>query len=255
MKEFIAINGVKLAFHHVIKDLTRPTIIFLHDSLGCIQLWRDFPSAVGEKTNCNTLIYDRQGYGESDDFDTIDRENNYMEVEADVLSEMIKTFELKDVVLFGHSDGGTIALQTAAKYPNLIKGVITEGAHVFVEDITIDGVKEGVLAYENTNLKERLYKYHGDKTDNVFWAWATIWLSDKYRDWNIEHELKSIVCSCLIIQGEQDEYGTIKQVDAIVNNISGDAVKLIIPAIGHTPHKEARSIVLKETANFINNLI
>ena len=120
----------------------RPTIIFLHDSLGCIELWRDFPQKLGELAQCNILIYDRQGYGKSCSFTESKRTNSYMEKEADFLILLMNFWKLDDAILFGHSDGGSIALIAGGKYPDRIKGIITEGAHVFVEDKTIHGIKD-----------------------------------------------------------------------------------------------------------------
>ncbi|MEE1898569.1 alpha/beta hydrolase [Flavobacterium rakeshii] len=250
----ITINNQILKIYHTQHRLGRPTIIFLHDSLGCIKLWRDFPEELGELTNCNILVYDRLGYGESAPFITIERDNDYLEKEADILNGLITLLQLKEVILFGHSDGASISLITAAKHPELIKGVIVEGAHIFVEEITLKGIREAEVAYKTTNLKERLQKYHGDKTDAVFMAWNTVWLSDTFRDWNIEHFLSKIVCPVMVIQGENDEFGSMAQLEGIVNQVSGRREKLIIPAIGHTPHKEAPQEVLEKSILFINKL-
>lgn len=233
----------------------QPTIVFLHDSLGCIELWRGFPKKLGELANCNVLVYDRLGYGKSGDFSTSTRGNDYLEKEADVLREVLEMNNIDNAILFGHSDGGSIALIAAAKYPSPIQGVITEGAHVFVEEITLQGIREAVNAYHTTNLKEKLQKYHGDKTDGVFDAWTKTWLSDEYRSWNIEHFLPQIKSPALIIQGEKDEYGTLEQVNRIVSQVGGLAGKMIIPGVGHTPHKEAADVVLEQSAAFINKMI
>ncbi len=232
----------------------KTTIIFLHDSLGCIDLWKDFPERLESHTACNVLAYDRQGYGKSDPFSVLKRDQNYLKQEAEFLSKILAQLQLEKVILFGHSDGGSIALLTAALFPDRIKGIITEGAHVFVEKETINGIKEAVKAYKNTSLKERLYRYHGDKTDNVFGMWTETWLSKEYQSWNIEKYLPKIKCPSLIIQGENDEYGTIDQVNTIINKTKGNSFSLLIPEIGHTPHRENPEVVLKETANFINKI-
>lgn len=247
----ININGVALGIKHVIIAEGRPTIIFLHDSLGCIELWRDFPEQVGALTHCNVLVYDRQGYGQSDPFAAVLRANNYMEQEADVLNLLLTKLNIYDAILFGHSDGGSIALIAAGKYPDRVAAVVTEGAHIFVEDITLHGIREAVAAYQTTNLKEKLEKYHGDKTDAVFSAWADTWLTDKFRSWNIEHFLPFVKCPVLVIQGEADEYGTLMQVERITAQVSGKAESLIIPSIGHTPHKEAKQEVLTQVVDFM----
>lgn len=233
----------------------KATVIFLHDSLGCVELWKDFPKKIALKTGCNIISYDRQGYGKSAPFITSKRNNNYLKEEAYILAKIIQNLELKNVILFGHSDGGSIALLTAALFPEKVIGIITEGAHVFVEQETINGIKAAVLAYQNTSLKEKLYKYHGDKTDAVFRLWAETWLSETYQSWNIEEYLSKIECPSLIIQGEKDEYGTLDQVNSIVKNTSGYSKALLIPDIGHTPHKENSEIVIDKVSDFIDRLI
>lgn len=233
----------------------RPTIIFLHDSLGCIKLWRDFPLKLGELTNCNVLIYDRQGYGMSCSFSDSKRDNYYMEKEADILNELLDIWDIDKALLFGHSDGGSIALIAAAKYPAKISGIITEGAHIFVEDFTLNGIKEAIQLYQTTDLKTKLEKYHGDKTEEMFWAWAETWTSEKFRTWNIESFLPLIQCPSLIIQGEDDEYGTLEQIEKITKQTSGQSSKLIIPNVKHSPHKEIPELILEKSAVFINQLI
>ncbi|WP_299437148.1 alpha/beta hydrolase [uncultured Aquimarina sp.] len=235
-------------------DSLKTTIIFLHDSLGSIELWRDFPRRISEATNCNVLSYDRQGYGKSDGFSESKRDKEYLKKEADVLAKLIDQLGLKEVILFGHSDGGSIALLAASLYPNKIKGIITEGAHVFVENETLQGIRDAQTAYKTTNLKEKLTKYHYKNTENVFKMWTETWLSPSFSEWNIEHYLSGIQCPSLIIQGENDEYGTLDQVTSILQKTSGISESLIIPNIGHTPHKEATEIVIEKTRNFTLNL-
>lgn len=228
-----------------------PTLVLLHDSLGCISLWRDFPEKLAERTGLEVMLYDRRGYGNSTPFANTARQPDYLAREADALHELLQQLQISKAILFGHSDGGSIALLTAAKYPETIAGIVTEGAHVFVEEITLAGIRSAVQAYQQTNLPQKLLKYHGDKTDAVFRAWADIWLSDRFWDWNIELFLPAILCPSLIIQGEEDEYGTLAQVDAIVEQVRGPAQKLIIPKVGHTPHREATQQVLTATVDFI----
>ena len=232
-----------------------PTLVFLHDSLGCVQLWRDFPKKLAEVTQCNVLIYDRLGYGKSEAMGTHERPTNYLELEADILNDLLTTLEIENTILFGHSDGGSIALIAASKYPDRIKAVICEAAHIFVEDVTIKGIHEAIEAYRTTNLPERLQKYHDNKVETIFKAWTETWTRSDYRDWNIEHFLSRITCPLLFIQGEADEYGTLEQVEKTISQVSGKAEKHLIPNVGHTPHKEKPIQVLGKSAAFINNLI
>jgi pimeloyl-ACP methyl ester carboxylesterase len=249
----IDVKGKKLYIEHDHRFTDRPTIIFLHDSLGSVQLWRDFPAKLSEITQCNTLAYDRLGYGKSFPMSTHERPVHYMELEADLLNDVLIEMNLDNVILFGHSDGGTIALITAAKYPERVEAVICEAGHIFVEEVTLKGVYDAWEAYKTTNLPERLQKYHGDKVEMLFKAWTETWTREDYRTWNIEYLLKDIKAPLLFIQGEADEYGTLDQVEKTVTQVSGSAEKYIIPGIGHTPHKEIPELVLKKTAEFIGN--
>ncbi len=244
----------KIAFTHLCRFEDRPTLVFLHDSLGCMALWRDFPEQLGEWSQCNVLVYDRHGYGASGNLVKPKRANDYLEDEAAILIELIDTLNIAQPILFGHSDGGSIALIAAAKYPDKIAAVITEGAHIFVETETVKGIREAMEQYQTTHLKQKLEKYHGDKTDALFNAWTKTWTSDAFQSWNIENFLPLIACPVLVIQGEDDEFGTLAQVNRIVNHVSGKAVKEILPGIQHTPHKEAPELILKLASDFIQSL-
>jgi pimeloyl-ACP methyl ester carboxylesterase len=248
------INGKHLYADFYINYKHRPTIVFLHDSLGCVQLWRDFPEKLAAMTECNVLVYDHLGYGKSAPMPAHERPVNYLELEADVLNDLLTTLEVDKAILFGHSDGGSITLNAASKYPERIKGMICEAAHIFVEEVTLQGVFEAIEAYQSTNLPERLQKYHGDKVDTLFNAWTQTWTRSDYRDWNIEHFLPGITCPLLFIQGETDEYGTLEQVEKTLHQVSGGAEKHIIPQVGHTPHKESPQQVLEKAAEFIHRL-
>lgn len=250
-KEFdILIDGVRLRCYQAQVDSALPTIIFLHESFGCIEHWRDFPCKLGENTGLNILVYDRQGYGQSDPFTVSVRENDYMEKEAEVLDEIIRQLDLNDVVLFGHSDGGTIALIEAALYKEKIKAVITEGAHLFVEEITLEGIRQAEKAYYDSDLKKKLARYQGDKAEMLFRLWADTWKSERFRNWNIEYLLKEITCPVFVIQGIDDEYGTIRQVESIENNTIGYS-RRYMPKTGHTPHRESPKELIAEVTKFL----
>lgn len=242
-------NNIAYEYHEI--NTQKETIVFLHDSLGCMTLWRDFPKHLGEKTNCNVLMYDRYGYGKSGNFIKDSRDNFYMEDEADVLKEILTELKIEKPILFGHSDGGSIALIFAGKYPELPKAIITVGAHIFVEEETLQGIREAEEAYKTTNLKEKLEKYHGDKTEALFMAWTKTWQTPEFRTWNIEHFLPKIICPSLIIQGEDDEFGTLLQVEKTVEQISGKAEAFVIPNAKHTPYKEVPAVVLEKCSAFI----
>lgn len=251
---YININNQKLYYEHYQNHPDKPTLVFLHDSLGCVQLWRDFPERLAEQTQCNILMYDRLGYGKSAPMPTYVRPTNYMELESDILAELLEQLDIKDAILFGHSDGGTIALIAASKYPERLKAIIVEAAHIFVEEVTLKGIHEAMEAYKATNLHERLTRYHGDNTTNLFKAWTETWVREDYRDWNIEYMLPAIKTPLLFIQGANDEYGTMAQVDKTIQQVSGFAEKYMIPDVGHTPHKEVPELVLEKVTEFIRHL-
>lgn len=229
----------------------RPSVVLLHDSLGCVETWRDFPRALAERVALDAVVYDRQGYGRSSPFGQEPRTLQYLEEEARVLRDLLDRLEIASAILFGHSDGGSIALLAAAMEPNRIAAVVTEGAHVFVEEVTLRGIRAARESLGTTDLAERLARYHGDKVAAIASAWIDTWLSPEFRSWNIERYLPDIRCPVLVIQGEQDEFGTIEQVNAIVRGVGARAKPLLIPGIGHTPHREAREAVLDAVATFL----
>lgn len=252
---YITINNHKLYYKYKHTLPGKPVLVFLHDSLGCTELWRDFPEKLARATQCNMLVYDRLGYGKSGNMPTHERANDYMDAEADTLYALLTELNVDNAILFGHSDGGSIALITAAKYPKRIKALICEAAHIFVEDITVNGIKAAAKAYVTTDLPQRLQKYHGNNTDTLFKAWTLTWTKPTFKLWNIEHILPAITCPLLFIQGEADEYGSLQQVQKTITQISGPTQKYIIPGIGHTPHKDAPDKVTSRVIEFIETLL
>ena len=229
-------------------------IIFLHEGLGCIEMWRDYPEQLCNKLNCRGLIYDRAGYGQSEG-SLLNRQADYLHLGAAELFELINDLKLenKEIILYGHSDGGSIALIYASKYPNQVKSVITEAAHVFVEDVTLAGIAPAKEAFLQGKL-DGLKKYHGNHYVEVFNAWVDIWNDPDFRDWNIEAELKQITCLQLVIQGVNDEYGTLKQVESIANHTKGQSTRFTPDNCGHAPFKELTTEVLKEVEAFVKNI-
>lgn len=228
-----------------------PALIFLHDSLGCIQLWKQLPQTLCEATGLDTFVYDRQGYGASDPFATTQRTHEYMHIEADVLITLMDQLKIQKAILIGFSDGGTTALIAGARYPERITSIITIGAHVFVEDITREGIANATKRFNETDMRDKLIKYHGDKTDALFYAWSDTWLSDWFADWSIVPLLSDIHCPVMVIQGERDEFGSEKQVDAIIHAVKGKKEKCMIPNAGHSPHVEQKALTSKKLIAFI----
>jgi pimeloyl-ACP methyl ester carboxylesterase len=232
-----------------------PTLVFLHEALGSIELWRDFPGVLAGATGCEALIYDRLGHGRSDVL-TTKRTLRYVHDEALVgLSEVLRICKVDDSVLIGHSDGGSISLIFAAEHPDLVRGIISEAAHVFVDELTLSGIRHAVDHYENGNLKKKLMRYHGDNTDSIFRAWCDTWLLPEFTDWNIENSLPRVRCPVLVIQGEDDQYGTREQVKAIASQVAGPSRSLLVPNCAHIPHHQARDTVLQAMTQFILGLL
>ncbi|KAA5534876.1 alpha/beta hydrolase [Taibaiella lutea] len=249
----ITIRDFELNIQQGILHPENKTIVFLHDSLGCNALWRSFPEQLAASSGLNYMMYDRRGYGLSDPFSDEQRTKDYMEAEATILMELLEQLHIENPVLFGHSDGGTIALIAAAKHPDAFTAVITEGAHVFVEEITLDGIAHTKYQYQTTNLKERLQKYHGNKTEALFHAWTETWLRNDFRDWNIEHFLPAITCPVMVIQGVEDEFGSYEQVQFIANNTSGAKQICMVNNAGHSPHKQSELWLINECCRFLED--
>ena len=233
----------------------RPTLVFLHEGLGSIEMWQDFPAILAQTTACDCLIYDRWGHGKSDPLD-VQRTLYYVHDEAlKSLPEVLNHTYVDDAILIGHSDGGSIALIFAAEYPEIVRGVITEAAHVFVEEITLEGIREALDIYNYTDLKQKLARYHGDNTEKIFRAWHETWLQPGFKRWDIQDCLPKIKCPVLVIQGEDDQYGTAAQVEAITKKVTGQSKPLLIPNCAHTPHREAKDRVAQEMTKFILGLL
>ena len=245
----------KLTHPHSDGEGSRPTLVFLHEGLGSIEMWHDFPAILAETTACDCLIYDRWGHGRSDSLD-VQRTLRYVHHEAlDSLPEVLNHSNVDDAILIGHSDGGSIALIFAAEYPEILRGIITEAAHVFVEEITLEGIREALDIYNNTDLKQKLARYHGDNTEKIFRAWYETWLQPGFKSWDIQDCLPKIKCPVLVIQGEDDQYGTAAQVQAITKKVAGQSQPLLIPNCAHTPHREAKDRVVQEMTEFILRLL
>lgn len=230
-------------------DTGRAPIVLLHEGLGSIGQWKDFPEKLAQATGRAVLLYDRQGYGQSPPL-TGARQLDYLHRYAhEELPALLRGCGVEKPILFGHSDGGSIALLYAAEFPTA--ALITEAAHVFVEDLSVRGIRDARHAWMTTGLKDRLAKYHGDKTEQIFFAWADTWLTDWFRDWNIEKGIEAITCPALILQGEDDEYGTPAQVQAITDRIGPSAQGRLIPNCRHIPHFQAGEVVLEATQSFL----
>jgi pimeloyl-ACP methyl ester carboxylesterase len=243
----LSIDGAALEIVRLPGARPGPTIVFLHEGLGSVALWKDFPAAVVEQTGLPALVYSRRGHGFSDP-DRLPRQPSFMHHEAEVLSAILDDLGLDDVILFGHSDGASIALLAAARPDPRIRKLVLLAAHVFVEDLSIASIVAAGHAFESGDLRERLAKYHADPT-HTFRAWNDVWLDPAFRDWDIRDRLARVACPILVIQGRDDEYGTLAQVDAIATATHADV--LMLDHCGHSPHRDRRDMVLAVTAAFL----
>lgn len=224
------------------------TIVLLHDALGSIAQWKEFPEQLAAQGGYSVILYDRQGHGQSSSF-TKKREKDYLHIEAlEILPKVLKELKIENPVLVGHSDGGSIALIYAAYFPTT--ALVAIAAHVLVEDITVQGIKAALLQKEA--LTTKLKKYHGEKASQLFQYWSNTWLSPSFRNWNIEEILPKITCPSLIIQGAKDEYATLEHLQKIQKGIGENSKTVVLEKCGHFPHKEKEQEVLKIIGKFID---
>lgn len=244
MSDFIVAGGHRLEIKQIAGTSTgAPTLIFLHEGLGSISLWRDFPAKLAAATGAPALIYSRYGYGKSDRLAAA-RGVDYMHIEAlETLPDLRGQLGLDQVVLVGHSDGASIALihAGAARWP--VRGLILEAPHVFVEDITIASIADAKAMFEASDMAARLGRYHDDPA-GTFWGWNRIWLDPAFRAWNIEEYLPGVRCPVLAIQGADDEYGTTAQLDGIGRQIGGPCETLVLADCKHAPHRDREAAAL-----------
>jgi pimeloyl-ACP methyl ester carboxylesterase len=249
----LVVDGVRLnaEWRPPPRSADAPALVLLHDSLGSVLLWRDFPERLAEAAGLGVLAYDRRGHGASDPFGDRARTPTYLHEQAHVLEQVLAAAGVDDAVLFGHSDGGSIALLAAALHPARVRAVIAEAAHVFVEERTLAGIREAQRAVQSGDLIARLTRYHGDKAGPLAAAWIETWLSTAFRPWNVEPELRRIRCPVLVLQGSEDEYGTEAQVHAIEQGVAGPSRSAVLPGLRHTPHREDPGAVLRLVSEFL----
>lgn len=246
------IDGRTLEYRMIPGDAVRtPTLVFLHEGLGSVGLWRDFPDKVAQRLGARTLIYSRFGYGNSDGL-LAPRTPAFMHTEAlDVLPQLLSTLGIERPVLVGHSDGASIALIHAASHAT--RGIAVLAPHVFVEDICVEAIAKVRANYESSGLRERLGKYHA-RVDDAFLGWADIWLDPRFRGWSIEDLLPRIAAPLLLIQGRQDEYGTLAQLDRIAARATAPVSRLVLDACGHSPQRDQETAVVDAIAAFVRGL-
>ncbi|MBL8309657.1 MAG: alpha/beta hydrolase [Burkholderiales bacterium] len=233
-----------------------PLMVFLHEGLGSVAMWRDFPARLCDALGLRGLVYSRPGYGRSTPRPHGESWGvDFMHRQAcDVLPALLRTLQIDTnhdtPWLFGHSDGGSIALIHAASFPQQVAGTIVAAPHLFVEDLSVASIARTREAYLNTDLRSKLARFHDD-ADSAFWGWNDIWLNPAFRAWNIEDLLPYIVCPLLAIQGIDDEYGTMAQIDVIAKHVP-QTRRLKLEHCGHSPHRDRPDAVIEAVAAIIS---
>jgi pimeloyl-ACP methyl ester carboxylesterase len=249
--DFIDVDGVRLECRRVgvaapVHD--RPTLVFLHEGLGSVALWRDFPDQLAAATGLPAFVYSRQGYGGSAAV-ALPRPLDYLEREArDVLPKVLDAAGISSAILIGHSDGGTIALlHAAADRSGRVRALAALAPHTFVEDVCVAAIAQARDAYAD-GLRAKLARYHGDNVDGAFHGWCDTWLDPRYRAWDVRPLLPAITQPVLVLQGEDDEYATRAQVDVVAQGVSGPVRAMLLPECRHSPHRDQPQAVVAAIA-------
>ncbi|MFN2644703.1 MAG: alpha/beta fold hydrolase [Burkholderiales bacterium] len=230
-----------------------PTLVFLHEGLGSIRQWRDFPAKVAAASGCRALVYDRYGYGQSALLQEAKRTGRFMHDEAlAALPELLKSLGVERPLLLGHSDGASIALiHAGANHP--VRGVVAMAPHVFIEPICLTSIEKAAQAFESTDLAARLGRYHRDAR-KTFYGWADVWLDPQFKGWDIREDyLPDVACPVLAVQGYGDEYGTMAQLDEIAPRVKGPCELLKLENCGHAPFRDRPETTLEAVLRFIAN--
>ncbi len=247
---FILVQGHRIEYEFVGAARGAPVIVFLHEGLGSLSMWKDFPSRIAHASGCNALVYSRYGYGKSDAL-AAPRSTRFMHEEAlQALPELLNKLEVRRPLLFGHSDGASIALIYAGGSGREVAGLVAMAPHVVVEDVCIQSIRQAKVAYATTGLREKLARHHADP-DSAFRGWNDIWLHPAFLRWNIEEYLPRIACPILAIQGEDDEYGSMEQIERIANH-AADVDLIRLKDCRHSPQRDQPEAVIEAVVRFVD---
>jgi pimeloyl-ACP methyl ester carboxylesterase len=254
--ELIKVNGVALEVQRLAGPAGRPRapIIFLHEGLGSVAMWRDWPQQVCAETGRAGVVYSRRGYGRSDPVPDVRGAGrlapDYMHREAwEVLPELLDCLAIEKPVLLGHSDGGSIALLHASRHP--VEACVVMAPHVIVEDLSVRSIEQARQAWDD-QFRERLQRYHAD-VDGAFWQWNDVWLSPQFRGFDIREDCRRIAAPVLAIQGENDAYGTMRQIEEIAPT-QGPLTMEKLPDCGHSPHRDQPELTRRLVTDFLTSL-
>jgi pimeloyl-ACP methyl ester carboxylesterase len=259
--ELINVKGVRLEVQLIrcTTSAAAPPIVFLHEGLGSVAMWQgregSWPQALCAATGRSGIVYSRRGYGQSDPVPDVRGTGrlrpDYMHHEAwDVLPALLEQLGVSRPVLLGHSDGGSIALLHASRHP--VQACIVMAPHVMVEDVSIRSIEQARTAFESGGLRERLARYHAD-VDTAFWQWNDVWLSSAFRAFDIREDCRRITAPVLALQGVDDAYGTMRQIEEIAPT-QGPLQLQAIAACGHSPHRDQPAQVTDLIARFLRQI-
>ena len=246
------VGGARLEYRFWNQEVvTGPTLVLLHEGLGCVAIWRDFPERLAAATGYRVFAYSRQGYGGSSPC-ALPRPLTYLHDEArDVLPAVLDAAGVRPCVLVGHSDGGSIAALYAGMHDDpRIKGIAVIAPHFFTEEVAVAGIAEAKRLFETTDLRDKLKRLHGDNVDCAFRGWSESWLNPAWRDWDLTEYLPKITVPVLALQGVDDHYGTQAQIDIVVERCTAPVTKVMLPNCGHSPHREAGDETLRAITEF-----
>ena len=254
MTELVAAGRRLEAEWHGLPPERAPTLVFLHEGLGSVSAWRDFPGRVADACGMGALVYSRWGYGKSDPR-AAPWPLSYMHDQALAsLPEVLDAAGVRDAVLVGHSDGGSVALVFAGSglaQASRVRSLVLLAPHVFVEELSVRSIAAAADAYRTGDLRERLERHHGANVDGAFWGWNRAWLDPGFRAWNIEDALPHVRAPSLVVQGRDDPYGTLAQVDAIERGSGAPVTRLVLDACGHAPHRDHPDAVSDAIRRFL----
>jgi pimeloyl-ACP methyl ester carboxylesterase len=252
--EFLDIDDQRLECVRLAGERDVPTLVFLHEGLGSVAMWKDFPQRVAAATGCPGLVYSRAGYGQSTPL-AMPRRPDYMHAEAlSSLPAVLDRLAIDEPILIGHSDGASIALIHAGARVRPTRAIVALAPHVFVEELSVASIARAKSVYDTSDLRDRLAHYHGD-VDSAFRGWNDIWLAAAFRNWNIEPYLPTIGCPLLLIQGRDDEYGTLAQLDAIERQVGGRVERVELAACGHSPQRDQPDSTLAAIERFVASVV
>jgi pimeloyl-ACP methyl ester carboxylesterase len=255
----LPVQGHRLEVLRIVASEAKgPELVFLHEGLGSISHWKDFPERVAEATGSSVTVYSRYGCGNSDPL-AEPRSVRYMHEEGlSALPDLLSRLKIHNPILVGHSDGASIALiyagaHTAVEMTERVRGLVLLAPHVFVEDLSVQSIAEAKVAFQTTNLPQKLARHHRD-AERTFWAWNDIWLHPDFRNWNIEEYLPRVTCPILVIQGLDDQYGTMAQVQAIQQQSGAPVQVLALPDCRHSPQRDQPEVTLEAISKFVSKL-